>query len=142
MDFFHVLKAIVDPQELRGSENRYRNLLVLRYLKYEAIFSLCIKSLTDVLEILQIERLAEVANLTLGGRDAMDLEINVVVMPFHCVDKFGTLPLRSLLATTARPFEKLSVLVPRYKRMDPFPGVSRVPEATNAKRVECIWVVQ
>ena len=72
----------------------------------------------------------------------MDSEINLVVTPFHCVDKFGAPPLCSFLATAARPLEKLAVLVPRYKRMDPFPGVSRVPEATDAKRVESVCVVQ
>lgn len=142
MDFLQVLEAIVDPHKLRSSENRHRNLLVLRYPKYEAIFALCIKSLTDVFEILQIERLSEVANLALGGGDAMDPEINIVVTPFHCVDKFDTPPLRSLLATAAGPLEKLSVLVPRYKRVDPFPGVSRISKATNAKRVESVCVVQ
>lgn len=137
-----MLEAIVDLQELRGSEYRHRNALVFRYLKYEVIFPLRIKSLTNIFEILQIERLGEVANLTLGGRDALDPEINVVVMPFHCVDEFTTSSFRSLCATAARPFEKFSVLVPRYKRMDPFPGVSRVSEATNAKRVESVWVIQ
>lgn len=72
----------------------------------------------------------------------MDSEIDVIVVAFYCVDKFGAPPLRSLLATAARPFKELSVSVPRDKRMDPFSSVSRVPEATDAKRVESVCVVQ
>lgn len=142
MKFLHVLQAKVYPYKLRGSENRDRNLPVPRYPKYQAILSYFVTSLTDVFEILQIEGLGEVADLTLGGRDAMDPEIYVVVVPFHCVDEFSTPPLRSLSATAARPLEKLSIPVPRYKRMDPFPGVIRVPEAANAKCMESGWIVQ
>lgn len=71
----------------------------------------------------------------------MDSEIYVFIVSFHRIHKFRATLSGPDPATSAGPFQKMTMLIPRHERVYPLPGMCRVPEAANAERVKSGGIV-